>query len=61
MIKERISLKLVKEIEEDVFRLCTSVEQRKKILSPHKESNLRPLDSTLITRRKAYFSISLPS
>ena len=30
MIKERISLKLVKEIEEDVFRLCTSVDQRKK-------------------------------
>ena len=30
MIKERISLKLVKEIEKDVFRLCTSVEQRKK-------------------------------
>ena len=30
MIKERISLKLVKEIEKDVSRLCTSVEQRKK-------------------------------
>ena len=30
MIKERVSLKFVKEIEKDFFRLCTSVEQRKK-------------------------------
>ena len=26
------------------FRLVTAVEQRKKILSPHEESNLRPSD-----------------
>ena len=41
-----MSFKLGKEIEKDVFHLFTSVEQ-KKILSPHEESNLRPLDSAL--------------
>ena len=42
-----ISFKLGKEIEKDVFHLFTSVGQKKKILSPHEESNLRPLDSAL--------------
>ena len=35
-----------KEIEKDVFRLVTSV-RRRKMLSPHEERNLRPLDSAL--------------
>ena len=38
-----VSFELGKEIEKDVFRLVTSVGQRK-ILSPHEESNLRPSD-----------------
>ena len=29
-------------LEKDIFRLITSVGQKKKILSPHDESNLRP-------------------
>ena len=29
-------------LEKDIFRLVTSVGQKKKILSPHEESNLRP-------------------
>ena len=37
-----VSLELGKEIEKDVFA-C----QKKKILSPHQESNLRPSDSAL--------------
>ena len=37
------SFELGKEMEKDVFRLVTSVGQRK-ILSPHEESNLRPSD-----------------
>ena len=41
-----MSFKLGKEIEKDVFHLFTSVVQTK-ILSPHEESNLRPLDSAL--------------
>ena len=41
-----ISFKIGKEIGKDVFHLFTSVGQ-KKILSPHEESNLRPLDSAL--------------
>ena len=40
------SFELGKEMEKDVFRLVTSVGQRK-ILSPHEESNLRPSDSAL--------------
>ena len=35
-----------KEIEKDVFRFVTSV-RRRKMLSPHEERNLRPLDSAL--------------
>ena len=41
-----VSFELGKEIEKDVFRLVTSLGQ-KKILSPHEESSLRPLDSAL--------------
>ena len=40
-----VTFELGKEIEE-VFRLVTTVGQRQ-ILSPHEESNLRPLDSAL--------------
>ena len=29
-------------LEKDIFGLVTSVGQKKKILSPHEESNLRP-------------------
>ena len=36
-----VSFELGKEIEKDVFRLVTSVEQRI-ILSPHEELNFRP-------------------
>ena len=42
-----LSFELSKEIEKDVFHLVTSMGQRKKILSPHKELNLRPSDSML--------------
>ena len=42
-----LSFELSKEIEKDVFHLVTSTGQRKKILSPHKELNLRPSDSML--------------
>ena len=41
-----VGFELGKEIEKGVFRLVTSVEQRK-ILSPHEESSLRPSDSAL--------------
>ena len=41
-----VNFGLGKEIEKDVFRLVTSVEQRI-ILSPHEESNLRPSGSAL--------------
>ena len=41
-----VSFDLGKEIEEDVFRLVASVEQRKN-LSPHEESNLRPSDGAI--------------
>ena len=34
-------------MEKDVFRLVASVGRTKNYLSPHEESNLRPLDSTL--------------
>ena len=34
-------------MEKDVFRLVASVGRTKIYLSPHEESNLRPLDSTL--------------
>ena len=40
-IKTMVNFVLGKEIEEVVFRLVTSVGQ-KKIVSPHRESNLRP-------------------
>ena len=40
------SFELGKEMEKDVFRLVTSVGQRK-ILSPQKELNSRPSDSAL--------------
>ena len=40
-IREMVSFELGRGIEKDVFRLVTSVGQRKqKILSPHEESNL---------------------
>ena len=44
------------------FRLVTSVGKRKKNFEPHEESNLNFfLWSTLVTRRKTSFYISLPS
>ena len=46
-VREMVSIELGKEIEKDVFRLVTSVGERKKILSPHEESSLRPSDSAL--------------
>ena len=42
-----VNFELSKEIKEDVFCLVTSIGQRKKILSPDEESNLRPSDSVL--------------
>ena len=44
-IREMVTFELGEEIEE-VFRLVTTVGQRK-TLSPHEESNLRPSDSAL--------------
>ena len=38
-----VSFELGKEIEKDAFSSCN--ERGTKILSPHEESNLRPLDS----------------
>ena len=45
-IREMVSFELGKEIEEDVFRLVTSVGQIKNSES-HEERNLRPSDSAL--------------
>ena len=45
-VREMVNFGLGKEIEKDVFRLETSVEQRI-ILSPYEESNLRPSGSAL--------------
>ena len=45
-VREMVNFGLGKEIEKDVFRLVTSVEQRI-ILSPHEELNLRPSGSAL--------------
>ena len=45
-IREMVSFELGKEIEEDVFRLVTSVGQIKNS-EPHEEMNLRPSDSAL--------------
>ena len=41
-IREMVSFGLGKEIEKDVFLSCHELGTKKKILSPHKELNLRP-------------------
>ena len=45
-LRKMVSFEFSKEIEKHVFRLVTSVGERK-ILSPHEELNLRPPDSAL--------------
>ena len=42
-----VGFELGKQVEKDVFRLVSSVGRKKKILSPHEESNLRLQDSAL--------------
>ena len=42
-----VNFELSKEIEKDVFFLLTWAWDKEKILSPHEESKLRPLDSAL--------------
>ena len=42
-----VSIELGKEIEKIVFSSCHERGTKKKILSPHEESNLRPSDSAL--------------
>ena len=44
-LKEMVSFEFSMEIEKDDFCLVTSMEQKEKILSPHEELNIRPLDS----------------
>ena len=46
-IRKMVSFELGKEIEKDVFSSCHERGTKEKILSPHEESNLRPLDSAL--------------
>ena len=46
-IREMVSFELGKEIEKDVFSSCHERGTKKKILSSHEESNLRPSDSAL--------------
>ena len=71
-IRETISFELGKEIKVDVFHLDTSVGQMKKkkekILSPHKESNLRlwilcsdalPLSHRDSTVSKVYYKVRM--
>ena len=70
-IREMISFELGKEIEKDVFRLVTSVGQRKKSKVSAESEGLRFNSSwgiknvflfpTLVTRRKTSFYISLRS
>ena len=42
-----ISFELGKEIKKDVFSSCYERGTKEKILIPHEESSLRPLDSAL--------------
>ena len=44
-LKEMVSFEFSMETEKDDFCLVTSMEQKEKILSPHEELNIRPLDS----------------
>ena len=49
-----VSFELGKEIKKDVFRLVTSVGQRK-ILNIHEESNLRPSDFRATTEPRGLY------
>ena len=40
--RKMVSFQLDKEMKKDVFSSCHERVRRKKILSPHEESNLRP-------------------
>ena len=44
-LKEMVSFEFSMETEKDVFCLVTSMGQKEKILRPHEELNIRPLDS----------------
>ena len=46
-LRKMVSFELGKEIEKDVFFILSWTWDKEKLLSPHEESNLRPLNSVL--------------